>query len=88
MSYHAAIAGGITLPLHVVPGVPSLPTIIPPPMSQLDPGRGGGGGGDAGREVVRAVSPAGPRGVEQLASTGFDVDMLASEGFKPDDCES
>lgn len=88
VSYHAAIAGGIGLPMHVVPGVPSLPTIIPPPMPQLDPGRGNAGGGDAGREVVRAVSPAGPRGVEQLACTGFDVDMLASEGFKPDECES
>ena len=87
VSYHAAIAGGIGLPMHVVPGVPSLPTVIPLPVQQLEVRRGGGSLDAGGSQAGRAVSPAGPSGAEQLASTGFDVDMLASEGFKPEECK-
>ncbi|KAL8286469.1 hypothetical protein RQP46_004486 [Phenoliferia psychrophenolica] len=67
VSYNAAIAGGISLPVGVIPGVPQLPTIIPPMPSglnnQAQQNQSNQAGppqssGQAAKGPARAVSPA------------------------------
>lgn len=53
---------------------------------------GGGGGAGVGSGGVPPALKLGSttlrgEGENQLLATGLDVDELASEGFKPEDCE-
>ena len=99
---NAAIAGGISGPVGLIPGVPSLPTIIPPmpsglnqgapqgqgQPSQVGPGTGAGGQA-AARAMARSPSPAPIGGsTDDLSGLGVDVELLSSESFRPEDCES
>ncbi|KAK4699025.1 exocyst complex component 8, partial [Phenoliferia sp. Uapishka_3] len=88
VSYNAAIAGGISLPVGVVPGVPSLPTVIPPPL----PSGVSAGTGSLGQRMdpsvkqrSRSPSPAPQVGEGSLASLGVDVEALSAESFRPED---
>lgn len=95
VSYQAAIAGGISLPVGVVPGVPSLPSVIPPMPSGVHPGTGPLGPvastGPGQKGASRATSPSPQPGA--VSTAGFaglsvDVEALSAESFKPEDCQS
>lgn len=59
---------------------------LPPPSgAQLAPPVPGTGAGRVAQQAQ--VLPQRTQGENQLLATGLDVDQLASEGFKPEDCE-
>jgi hypothetical protein len=93
------IPGSLAQP---IPAVPSLPTLapnnlvpLPTTSSNTRIGGGSGSGNQLGLPGARSGTGQGQQqvtqrtqGENQLFATGLDVDQLASEGFKPEDCES
>ena len=91
VSYHVAMEGGAGMHMGggPIPGVPSLPSVIPPPMpvgpgGQPLPGVRGGSRAPSPSPSMDALI-ADPD--SQLSKAGVDVEALASEAFKPEDCE-
>lgn len=96
VSYHAAIQGGIGPPMGLIPAVPSLPPsmqsttaplnipqsslVLGAPMNQKRPLQS---------SRSPSLTPSTESGIDRiLAGTGVDIEMLAAEGFKPEDCET
>lgn len=97
VSYQTAVNGGISLPVGVIPGVPSLPTVLPPPVpsagasAQPSSSSAMTGVGAGGKQ--RSASPIPPGGVTgtgaegKFAALGVDIELLAAESFRPEECE-
>jgi len=82
VSYHTAVTGGMVGgPRGAPPPMPGMP-LMP---AALVPGGGGGGGGAGGLGAV--VPRAANQADDDLGRTGLDIDLLASESFKPEDRE-
>jgi hypothetical protein len=85
VSYHQAVADGFGLS-----GGGAVPALPPMPVGMAGVGGGGdgGGGGGGGIQVIKILSPVGRvEGEDQLVATGLDVDQLAGESFRPEECE-
>lgn len=82
VSYHTAVtegmAGGPRGAPPPMPGMGSVPAALVP----------GGGQGGVGVGMGMPVPRAANQADDDLGRTGLDIDLLASEGFKPEDCES
>lgn len=72
------------------PAMPTLPTVVPPTLASSNgPEQATVDGAGAG-QIARSASPVGKdKGDEPgLASTGLDIELLASESFRPEECTS
>lgn len=92
VSYQQAVADGLPVRQQgAIPAMPSLPTgmagVGVAGASGVGAGGGLGGGAGSGLKLGAHLTPRG-EGENQLVATGLDVDQLASEAFKPEDCES